>query len=314
MTPASLDPDYYKKRSVRLRQTDYALEVSTWDFSLQNSAMIRWHWHDEIEFIFIEKGQAYITCEQDNILAYEGDIIFINKDTKHFITPSGNSGCVLKNIVVNASFIVGYGHLDLEKKYITPVIHSSSCNYLLLSKNHSNYQIYEHYIREIIQINTSKRDGYELISQADLLIIWKYIYDQINVMESNTKQPLAKTSQDDQRVKQAIVFIQEHYMEQIALEDIASSILVSKSECCRCFKRAMNMTPFEYLMKYRIMESTKRMRRKGHETVSEIAGAVGFNNTSYYNKIFKKYMGCTPTEYKHSLKKGEQHEKIITKQ
>ena len=53
-------------------------------------------------------------------------------------------------------------------------------------------------------------------------------------------------------------------------------------------------------MKYRILESTKRMRQKPYESIAEIAGSVGFNNTSYYSKIFKKYMGCTPTEYRHT--------------
>ena len=128
------DPDYYKRRSAKLRQKDYAVEVSSWDFSAPNSQMIRWHWHEEIEFIYIQSGQAYITCEQDNILAYEEDIIFVNQNTKHFITPAGDNECVIRNIIVNPSFLVGYGHLDLEKKYITPVIHSTTCKYLLLSK------------------------------------------------------------------------------------------------------------------------------------------------------------------------------------
>lgn len=58
-------------------------------------------------------------------------------------------------------------------------------------------------------------------------------------------------------------------------------------------------------MRYRIMESAKYMYRKTHESISEIAGIVGFNNTSYFNKVFKKTMGCTPTEYRQSLRKDQ---------
>ena len=89
-------------------------------------------------------------------------------------------------------------------------------------------------------------------------------------------------------------------MEAVTLDDIANSIMVSKSECCRCFKRTLGITPFEYLMKYRIQESAKRIQRRPQDSISEIAGSVGFNNTSYFNKIFKKYMECTPSEYRNS--------------
>ena len=43
--------------------------------------------------------------------------------------------------------------------------------------------------------------------------------------------------------------------------------------------------------------------RNNGESISEIAGAVGFNNTSYFNKVFKKMIGCTPTQYRQSLRK-----------
>ena len=139
------------------------------------------------------------------------------------------------------------------------------------------------------------------MTKSVLLRIWYQLYKMSTTLVSGS---VPKTAvQDEQRVKQAILYIQEHFMETVTLEDIAGSIMVSKSECCRCFKRTLNTTPFEYLMKYRIMESTKRMHRKPQESISEIAGSVGFNNTSYYNKIFRKYMDCTPTEYRNSIKK-----------
>ena len=137
--------------------------------------------------------------------------------------------------------------------------------------------------------------------------MWKLLYDHLDQLPGRTAAPYKITArianQDAHRVKQAMVYIQEHFMEPITLNDIAEAILVSKSECCRCFKRATGLSPFEYLMKYRITESAKYMHRKSHESISEIAGAVGFNNTSYFNKVFKKFMGCTPTEYRQSLRR-----------
>ena len=150
---------------------------------------------------------------------------------------------------------------------------------------------------EIFRLNELKPLCYEMLTKSAVLQLWSYIYKQFQPQLCDETAINAST-QDNHRIEQALLYIYEHYNEPVTLEDIAGSILVSKSECCRCFKRTLNVTPFEYLMKYRILESTKLMRQKPYESIAEIAGSVGFNNTSYYTKIFKKYMGYTPTEYK----------------
>ncbi len=295
------DPEYYQKRTKSLLQTDYPLSVLDIDFTESDPFVIHWHWHEDVELMYILKGQAYVTCEEDQILANEGDIVFINQAVRHFITPTNPEGCIFRSIIVHPSFVFGFGQLEMEKKYITPVLHDASLKHLHITPDVSYYEAFRTPIMEIITQNEEKPAGYELISKASLLHIWKELFSLVAQDSSTPAKKIA--AQDEQRVKQAIIYIQEHYMESITLDDIADSILVSKSECCRCFKRTLNVTPFEYLMKYRILESTKKMHKKTLESISEIAGSVGFNNTSYYNKIFKKYMSCTPTEYRSSIKK-----------
>lgn len=295
------DPDYYLKRTRTLLQNDYPLDIIEYNFMQSDLFMVRWHWHEEVEFEIIEKGQVYITCEENNILADEGDIVFINQNVRHFFTPAAPEGCILHSVIAHPMFIFGFGQLEMEKKYISPILYDTALKYVHITKDNPHHAEYTAFLQEILSVNQAKASGYELISKAALLRIWNLLYSLITPASANLSQKTAV--QDEQRVKQAILYIQEHFMETVTLEDIAGSIMVSKSECCRCFKRALNVTPFEYLMKYRIMESTKRMHRKPQESISEIAGSVGFNNTSYYNKIFRKFMGCTPTEYRNSIKK-----------
>lgn len=295
------DPEYYQKRTKSLLQTDYPLSVLDIDFTVPDPFVIHWHWHEDIELLYILKGQAYVTCEEEQLLTKEGDIIFINQSIRHFITPTNPEGCVFRSIIVHPSFIFGFGQLEMEKKYITPITHDASLKHLHLKPDDCCYESFHTHMVEIITQNDKKPIGFELVSKAAILHIWKELFTLVMKDTSTTTKKIA--AQDEQRVKQAILYIQEHYMESITLDDIAESILVSKSECCRCFKRTLNVTPFEYLMKYRIIASTKKMHKKTLESISEIAGSVGFNNTSYYNKIFKKYMNCTPTEYRSSIKK-----------
>ena len=293
------DPDFYTKRTRSLLTSDYPVDIINYDFTKPDPLIVRWHWHEDVEFQYITEGQFYITCGETNLNASKGDIIFINQNVHHFMTPACNDNCKLYSIIVNPQFIIGLGQLELQKKYISPVILSPSLENLHIKAGSENYEIWNKYIQELISLNTDRLSGYELLTKAALLNLWKMLYD-ISAQNNNLCSKTA--SQDEQRTKQAVLYIHEHFMETVTLDDIASSIMVSKSECCRCFKRTLGITPFEYLMKYRIQESAKRIRRRPQDSISEIAGSVGFNNTSYFNKIFKKYMECTPSEYRHSTR------------
>ena len=108
---------------------------------------------------------------------------------------------------------------------------------------------------------------------------------------------------DFTRVIDAIHFIAEHYAEPLALDDIANSVHLSKSECCRCFKRTVSISPIEFLIQYRIMEAIRKMQTKdaAANSISGLSAAVGFNSASYFNKQFKRYIKCTPLEYRKKL-------------
>jgi len=276
----------------------------TVDCTLPDAPIIYWHWHEEIELQYIQKGQAYITCDEDNFHVSKGDIVFINHTVRHFVTPVSPEGAIFISIIVNPSFILGFGQLELENKYISPVIANRSFSHLHITTDNNLYLQFMSPLKQLISLNKDCPSGYELLSKAYILQLWKLIYDQLPADTAPSSRISARTAnQDAQRTKQAMLFIQEHFMDSVTLDDIAGSILVSKSECCRCFKRATGLSPIEYLMKYRIMEAARHMNRKTHESISEIASSVGFNNISYFNKIFKKIIGCTPTKYRQSLRK-----------
>lgn len=116
------------------------------------------------------------------------------------------------------------------------------------------------------------------------------------------QSPSKKVSADDERVKTAINYIKTNYARDISLDDIAKSCNISKSECCRSFRRILKMTPFEYLMEYRVLKATEYLYNTD-EPISNICINVGFNGISYFGKTFKKFMHCTPSQYRSNMKK-----------
>lgn len=92
-------------------------------------------------------------------------------------------------------------------------------------------------------------------------------------------------------------FIKKNYMQNISIEDIADSVYLSPSYLCTLFKKETNITLLGYLIQFRI-DMAKKLLMKTHIKIVEIAGMVGYENPSYFNMIFKKMTGMTPSEYR----------------
>jgi AraC-like DNA-binding protein len=295
-----MNNEYYTSRSRELFLSGYPLELITITASGPVSPCIHSHCHDEIELLYVSQGHMEITCNDEKMIVSEGDIVFVNNNTSHFISFTGEES-VLCSIIVHPNFIFDFEQLELENKYINPIICDSGFTHLLINPSHIMYDHFLLPIEQLIILNSRRSTGYELLSRSYLLQFWYSLYDAYSTNSLNLPSTLRAETQDEQRVRLACAYIYEHFSESITLDDISGSILVSKSECCRCFKRVCYLSPFEYLMKYRIIQATKHIQKNTYDSISDIAGAVGFNNISYFNKVFKKFMKCTPSEYKKSL-------------
>lgn len=171
-------PDFYEKRTQKLLLSGYPVELTTVDCTTPDAPIVYWHWHDEIEFQYIHKGQAYITCDEDTITVSGDDIVFINQAVRHFITPAGADGVIFSSVVIHPSFILGFGQLELENKYVNPIIADRSFSHLHLSHSHCIYQQFLPHLKQLITLNESRPSGYELLSKACILQLWNLLQDQ----------------------------------------------------------------------------------------------------------------------------------------
>lgn len=105
----------------------------------------------------------------------------------------------------------------------------------------------------IVKINQwiqQKSPCFEIDITMHLALIWKNLiingfqleYDQMEMVKSH-------------RMKQMLSWIYLHYAEKITLDDIARAGQLSRSECCRYFKRMLKITPLNYVMDYRIQKA-----------------------------------------------------------
>lgn len=104
-------------------------------------------------------------------------------------------------------------------------------------------------------------------------------------------------SKNGEIIKKAINYINENYMNNITLNSISEHIHLNASYFSTLFKKETGMRFSDYLNKVRIEES-KKLLKNGKYSILEISIEVGFEDQSYYSKVFKKITGLTPKEYK----------------
>jgi AraC-like DNA-binding protein/ligand-binding sensor protein len=120
------------------------------------------------------------------------------------------------------------------------------------------------------------------------------VSNQIVLQEQHAEPPVIT------RAKQ---FIAEHQGEELSLEQVAKSVNTSKFYFCKIFKKATGINFTDYLSRARI-ERAKNLLLNPNLRVSEIAYETGFQSLTHFNRIFKKILGQSPTQYRQQLVRG----------
>lgn len=101
-------------------------------------------------------------------------------------------------------------------------------------------------------------------------------------------------------INDAVSYIASNYHENITLESISGILYLNKCYFCTLFKEQMGKNFSTYLNEVRI-EKSKELLKNKELSILEIAHAVGYNNQTYFNSLFKKHTNITPLQYRKEL-------------
>ncbi len=101
-------------------------------------------------------------------------------------------------------------------------------------------------------------------------------------------------------LRKAIDYIQEHYSEPVTLNEVAENIYVSTFYISRMFKKELGKSFVDYLNDVRVEKAKELLKDIKYKTY-EVAEIVGISDPHYFSKLFKKYSGMTPSEYRETI-------------
>jgi signal transduction histidine kinase/DNA-binding LacI/PurR family transcriptional regulator/AraC-like DNA-binding protein len=98
-------------------------------------------------------------------------------------------------------------------------------------------------------------------------------------------------------VKRAVAYLHENYSRSLSRWEIAEAVGVSEDYLSRVFSRELGLTPWDYLNRYRILQS-KALLLNTAENIGNIAHQVGFKDQSYFSRVFRKATGHSPQAFR----------------
>jgi len=115
--------------------------------------------------------------------------------------------------------------------------------------------------------------------------------NQVFIQQENSEPPV---------ITKARAYIQEHQTEEISLGQVAKAVNMSSYYFCKMFKKVTGINFTDYVARIRI-EKSKNLLLNPNLRISEIAFEVGFQSLTHFNRVFKKILGQSPTEYRAQL-------------
>ena len=151
-------------------------------------------------------------------------------------------------------------------------------------------------IARLDAISDSRPAGYELAVKGIFFeLLFQILPQRQGSGDETGRQPVP--GKDETGIKGG----REPYAEPLTVKEMADMCGYSASHFMKFFRRQMGMSFVEYLNDYRLLMAA-RMLASTEETVTEIARLSGFDQPSYFNRLFRRKYGMTPSEYR---KEGE---------
>jgi YesN/AraC family two-component response regulator len=115
--------------------------------------------------------------------------------------------------------------------------------------------------------------------------------NQVFIQQENAEPPV---------ITKARAYIHEHQTEELKLGQVAKAVNMSSYYFCKTFKKITGINFTDYVARVRI-EKSKNLLLNPNLRVSEIAFEVGFQSLTHFNRVFKKILGQSPTDYRAQL-------------
>jgi len=247
------------------------------------------HWHPEWELVVVKRGTLELTRDQAVVRLNSGDVAFLTGTELH----GGTSNVVDSEVV---AFVFHPELLRSERpdavtgRWIDPLEVGSLGVPRILGAGTPPALV----AHGLVQAVQEGRPGMELAVKGFLFQLLAEVISAGLICPG----PAPSATDPGPGIRSVLQFLEEHFARGLTVESLARRANLSPSHFTRVFQAFTGTTPVQYLIRRRIDEAD-RLLRKGGLSVTQVALRVGFTNFSHFSKTFRAHRGVAPSEFAH---------------
>ncbi len=257
-----------------------------------NCEIVPMHLHKEFEIMIIKHGCIKCISQDGEYIAECGDVLFINANVPHStvdILGDHHYDIIQYNFFITSDSVFRY--VDRLS-----TLNDTACR--VFKSSDKITELLTFHIESVTDEYYSRNDFWMDYVRSSLAAIMATLKRSGAISTSVQNKYL-----ELEKIKPAIEYIEDNYAQHISTSSLASLLNFNESYFCRLFKNATNANLSDYLNFVRCAKA-KHLINRGIG-ITDAAYMSGFSSVSYFNRVFKKYNHCAPSQYKRLRKYGD---------
>lgn len=262
------------------------------DEGIQKDSVCDFHIHDEIELIFVFCGTTRFYFSGGAFVDVNGgEGIFVNRRIPHkTICMQNGTKSTLLQINIEKMLKMEHHHMN---RYLSLIFSGNEKEFFVFDESSAAGEEIHACVNKIKSEQQNENKSFTTYIKGQLFLILGalYRYEILNDIEPKYD------SEGISKIYKALVFVDKNYALQITLEEISDVVNMNPSYFCRVFKKVTGKTLMEYINYVRIWKA-ENLLTSTEKSILDIAVETGFSSISYFNRVFKKIKGASPTVYR----------------
>ncbi len=252
------------------------------------------HTHNYVEIIYMCQGTTHHVINGTDVMLRKGELLFLNQNSVQEIYPAGEEDIAVNFIVLPEFFDHSLRMMESEnnplRSFVVECMTGANQDAGYLHFKAADILPIQNLVENLIWTLMNRQQNKRSINQVTMGLLLLQLMSNVDAVETDAK------SEDQKLVMTVLNYIEEHYREG-ELSDLAEELHYDFYWLSKEIKKRTGQTYTELVQQKRLSQAGYLLKSTAMK-VSDVAAAVGYENISYFHRIFRKKYGMTPRAYR----------------